>query len=327
MKISAAPARGGQISAWHVTELFAGAAAEAGHPEQSHAEQSDRGGLRHVYAREADVAEQAVLFVFDSGGEIEAVRQPGIRVAAAETKRPQAIDLQKTVGIVKPAHEGIRCQIVGTDESVAEISHQKGVAQLAEIARRDRQSPWRIERSLGGDPLNEGPIGIEFAHEAQMHSVDFVIDVRVGVLFGVSHVDLAAEILDSEGGVARRNPRIGEVAGQARFAEIGIVDVNLSVVEIRGIELVGAPGVADGEAFINCAACLGRHGDRKIPLRVIPCRNRAGFAGKNEGGFPRIVRQLEAAGRSIVHHAGGCAAWNGHLGRRAFRAGSIVQRR
>ena len=129
--------------------------------------------------------------------------------AVARRQRPEIADGDRlAVDAVQLADELVVVQIVGVDCAVAEIADQQVAGELAEILRRDRQSPRRVERPVGGDT------GDQFAAEREL--VDVTV-ARAGhvvvlelVLLGVGHEQMAVQHLRVERRVAGRQVAVGE---------------------------------------------------------------------------------------------------------------------
>ena len=106
-------------------------------------------------------------------------------------------------------------QIVGIDATVSEVAHEQVPGKCAERARRDRQAPRGIQGSAGCHAAREVSLEIEYIHEAEARSRHIVV---LGcILQRVGHVDLAGEKVDIEGGIARRQSRVGEITRQVRL--------------------------------------------------------------------------------------------------------------
>src|SRR6185436_2838607 len=106
-----------------------------------------------------DLAEQAVIFERSSAGnagrEVENAQAASL-TAIAEYQPPKPFDGQWPAGWLEHRPEiGPGSKVEGIDMSVAEITDQQLIAELAEIRRRHGQAPGRIERSLRGESTDQ----------------------------------------------------------------------------------------------------------------------------------------------------------------------------
>jgi len=89
------------------------------------------------------VPNKTVLFIVDTGGEEQCVRRAGSTIVP-ESERPQSIKEHKRivgVGVPHEADEFMREAVECSDPSAAEVAHENGVAELAEIASGPPQHP------------------------------------------------------------------------------------------------------------------------------------------------------------------------------------------
>ncbi len=142
---------------------------------------------------------------------------------------------------------------------VAEVANEQLATELAEGVRRLGQSPWRVQRIARGDPSLEGTVGAKCTDEPKAVAGDLVLGI--GILLRIRHEDRAADVLDPERRVPRREARIDECAdpvlddpGRGR-RRIGADDVNPAIVEVGGIQVRGGRGAnrdcPDREALVD----------------------------------------------------------------------------
>src|ERR1019366_5130846 len=101
------------------------------------------------FGRRLDVAEKAIRFAVDPGGEVQS-SAAGAGGTVSEFDGPQpAVDQRQPVGAVQRAEE---CAgwTKGVDLAIAEIAHQQIGAKIAETgARREGYSPRSIQDAAG----------------------------------------------------------------------------------------------------------------------------------------------------------------------------------
>ena len=160
-------------------------------------------------------AEQAVRLVVEAGGEVHRV---GVAAAAAvaDLQRPQPVDLDGlAVGVVQVAQGGAGRGVEGVDAAVAEVAHQQVAAEGPEARRRQRQAPRRVERAARDQallPAGQARRAVQVEHVDEAVALAGHVVVLVGVLLGVGDIDLAAQDLHVERGVALGEVRVGERA-------------------------------------------------------------------------------------------------------------------
>ncbi len=75
---------------------------------------------------------------------------------------PQAVNKNGSARLVFQLTQEIPgAGIEGIDETIAEITNQQVVAELAEIAGSESQTPGRVECALRSEATEEMPIGVE----------------------------------------------------------------------------------------------------------------------------------------------------------------------
>src|SRR5262249_61256092 len=120
--------------------------------------------------------------------------------------------------------------------------------------------------------------------------------VLVGILLGIRHKELTADILNAERGKSGRDVRIGETAGECSRGEILIEDVDGAGMEIGRKKEVSVRITAQGEPLVDGTVVWGRYrgivnlkyGDLAIHARI-PGGDRAVLGGENEDARPRVA--------------------------------------
>ncbi len=142
--------------------------------------------------------------------------------------------------------------IEGIDAAVAEIADQQILAELAEVGRRHGDAPGRIEHPAAGDAPDQRAVGVEQIDQAEA-SPDHLVLILRPLLPRVSNVKLVADGLDAEGRIAGGKRGIGETAGGRCRLEALVEDVDPGVVEVGGIEKIGAAVFGQRQAGVDRA--------------------------------------------------------------------------
>src|SRR5262245_40505875 len=180
-----------------------------------------------------DRAEQAVLFVVDSGREQQGRRVAGY--AVAEAQRPQPIDLDRVTVLVPEAPDEFATSwLVGIDTAVTEVADQQGAAEAAEPCRREHETPRSVKLAPLDQVANQVAARAVNVDETPAWAGDLVL--AVGVLLGIGDVQQAAELLDVEGCIAARDSPVEEVAREVHRVEARVEDVDPPSVEVGGVQ-------------------------------------------------------------------------------------------
>src|SRR5438309_12023135 len=75
--------------------------------------------------------------------------------AIPNAQSPKTFDRNRTVAGLQGAQKAAGSGIEGIDPAIAKVSNQKVIRKRAECARRDRESPRRIEHSIVNDALKK----------------------------------------------------------------------------------------------------------------------------------------------------------------------------
>src|SRR5260370_1335139 len=205
-------------------------------------------------------AEEAVLFVVDSGGEEQGVGRSGGRVVP-EGERPQAVDgHERAIGILHEADEFVGEAVERGDPSAAEIGDENGIADLAEIASGTTHAPRRVE------PVAVLEVADVFARwskdfdKAKAIATDGIVPWRI--LLGVGDEEAAADVLDVERREAARDALgtvfviavgLERILIEANALEMGVGDFDPGRAEIGDIEGALPVDLSGSCAFVDRA--------------------------------------------------------------------------
>ena len=186
----------------------------------------------------------------EAGGEVDGVGVAAV-AAVADLQRPQPVDLNRlAVGVLQLAQEVAGGGVEGVDAAVAEVAHSSRVAGARPPKLAGAMASPHGESS--GAARDQAHLAAGQARRAvQVEDVDEAVAgpghvvVLVGVLLGVGDVDLAAEDLDVERGVALGQVRVGERARRQRDGlEVRSKTSICAGAEVGGVEQGRAVGVA-----------------------------------------------------------------------------------
>src|SRR5471032_1957 len=209
--------------------------------------------------------------------------------AVTELQRPQAIDHQRRAGAVADGAQQLAgSDVKGVDLAVAEIAHQQIIAEGAEVGRRHRQAPWRVQHAAWHyQVLDQGAAGIKLADHAQACTLH--LDLARGVLLGIADKDAAADRLDTIRRVTGRYGRVLEGCRQGDRLEVCVEHVDMVILEIGRVNQVGAIRVGNRQALVDGAA--GAIVDDGQGMRAIDGRRPGGDGAS-------LARKDETAGAS-----------------------------
>src|SRR5262249_19271077 len=170
--------------------------------------------------------EQAVGLALDPGGEEQRVERARV-ASVAEGERPEAVLEERFVapGLQHLAEERPGRDVVGRDLPAAELADQQVVAERAEVARRQREAPGRVQPGAVLEAAEQAAPRREGVDEPEARSGG---DDRDRVELGERDVEVAADVLDVEG---------REAAGEVGVAESPAA---VAVVVVAIVALVGA---------------------------------------------------------------------------------------
>src|SRR5690348_10034508 len=154
----------------------------------------------------SDGAEKSMLLAVGAGAEVHCRRRPR-GAAAAKRKRPQSVDGDQMIRrVLQHALELAGRRIEDVDHTRPEIPYQQIVAVDAEVSRRHRHTPRRIE------PPSVLQTALEHS-QRRIHihvpkSGPFYGIVLLVVLLRERDVQITADVLHIERREPMRNPRI-----------------------------------------------------------------------------------------------------------------------
>lgn len=276
---------------------------------------------------DGDRPKEAIGFVVQPGGEEEGVGWTGV-ATVAKAQPPEAIIHDGVAVLVAQlAQEGAGGGVESVDAAIAKVADEQRVAELAEIGRRQRQSPGGVQRLFRCKALDEFPCGAEDIHKAVPWPGDIIMPVFI--LAGVGDVEVAANVGNAKGGV------IGwqrEVFKDIAFVwlgnqmEVGVVDINAVVVEVGGIEEVVPFDACQRQPFVDGGTGIGGGEDGIVAVYGwTPGSNRAVFGGEDEERRARFaVLRDDKIARPIKDDAGGRTGCRGAIRPRdAYHQGRI----
>src|SRR5450830_1069365 len=209
--------------------------------------------------------------------------------AITELQRPQAIDHQRRArAVADGAQQFAGADVKGVDLAIAEITYQQIIAESAEVGRRHRQAPWRVQRTARQyQVLDQLAAGVELADHAQPGPLH--LDLARRILLGVADKNTAAHGLDAVRRVTGRHGSILEACRQGNGLEVRVKHVDMVILEIGGVNQVGAIRVGDRQTLVDGAA--GAIVDDGQGMRAIdagrPGGDGASLAGKDEAARTR----------------------------------------
>src|SRR5216110_2811244 len=160
-----------------------------------------------------DCAEQAILLVIDSRGEVES-----IRITKSVGPEGQCVNV------------GIRDDVAVAIVDFAEIANQDIVAEGAEVGAGLSDSPRSVQSTAGCESPYEIAIHIEDIDDAVSSAHDWV--VLGGILHRIGHEDLSSNHLNPERRVTGGQIRIRKRTGKSHSHESVKECIDKSTVEI-----------------------------------------------------------------------------------------------
>src|ERR1700687_5299727 len=191
---------------------------------------------------EADHAEQTVEIILRSRSIEELVGLAVGRRAATELDPPKLVDHDGLVlSIDYGSNEGSGGQVEAVDGAgVGVVADQQSVAEGAEVRGGNGESPGLVEGCARDEGLHEGAIFLK----------DINVSAGATIGSGESDIDLAANVLNAEGGEASGKVRVGERGDELEGA---VVNVDLIVGKIRRIEKVAGRFAGNRKAGVRGA--------------------------------------------------------------------------
>ena len=211
--------------------------------------------------RDLNRSKQPVVFhvpaVCNARSEIQRIRISAI-AAIAELQRPKPRDRDRiAITVTQRAKQFTREWIESMDRAVSKIPDEQSIAEVAEEIRRQFDSPRRVERAIGYQPLEQVSVEIEHIDEAVARASDVVM--LVVVLHRVRYVELVPDPANIERRETRREVWIAEVARHRRGLKRRIEDVDRTGAEIRRVEQWAIASHRQREPFVNCSGRRSVH--------------------------------------------------------------------
>ncbi len=170
----------------------------------------------------------------NAGGEEELVGFSCLPTKA-EHQSPQTINDNRVAFLVAElTQEGAGIGIERVDVSIAEISHQQVMAELAKGTTCESQAPRRVQLTVCYQSLDEMAIGIENIDEPMTSTRD--VTILLCILFGIRDVEFATEILNVKRRIPPGEVWIGEGAREPGRSKLLIEYIDGARVEIGGIK-------------------------------------------------------------------------------------------
>ena len=273
-------------------------------------------------------AEEAIRFVVGAGGEEQSSGRAGGAVVT-EGQGPDAVN--KDEGIVwleDEADEFLGEAVEGGDPAATEITHENGVAELAEVARSPDDSPGRVEPVAVLEAALEFTGGAEDIDETEAVATDGI--VASCILLSVSDEEAAADVLDIEGREANGDAIVIEgFFAEIYPLEIGVVDFDAAGAEVGDVKEPFAIDFAGSHSLVDCTV-------RRALIRVVYFQNgvwrrRLTAGNKVYGGIPagdgavfggKDKDGRFAGGRAFIEEEISRAAIEYNAGGSGWRAGS-----
>src|SRR5581483_4474509 len=159
-------------------------------------------------------------------------------------------------------------QVIGSDCSAAEISDQQMIAVEAEACGSKGYAPRSVQPAAVIEALKQISVGVEYVDASQSGTVLLVGTIS---LFGESHIQSAADVLDVEGRKPARQFVIDESAGNRNRSERPVINLDLAAGEVRGIEQVLETVIGHGEPFVDvCGLVAGAFALGTATMACVP---------------------------------------------------------
>src|SRR5919198_1641771 len=127
------------------------------------------------------------------------------------------------------------------------------LTELAKMARRQRNTPGRVQHPAGGEGFDQGSIQVEDVDETITWSGHVI--VLLIVLEGKGNEEHAIDVLDPKGGKPRREAMVCESFYQVKLA---VVHLHLARTEVAGVNEAIVPHLPDRQPFVYGAVVGGR---------------------------------------------------------------------
>ncbi len=161
-----------------------------------------------------DLAEEAVGFIVDAGGEVYGVRVETVDAVPGLEGPEMIVDQGLAVCAVDRAEEHVRGCVIGEDLAVAKVADQQIVAERAEVGGGDDDSPGGEERAVACDAAEEVAARIVLIDEAAGQRYATREEL------GIGHVEVPSDVLDVEGDETGGQAGVGELAGKGGARDV-----------------------------------------------------------------------------------------------------------
>src|SRR6266404_685013 len=203
-----------------------------------------------------------MLFFSRTGREIERSHVAAI-AAVAELESPKFIDLDAVaVLVLKRTEKRPRRRIESVDAgiSLAEVTHEQRAPEDSEAGGSDNRAPRRIKWSIvDSEPQIAHSVSTKLADVAVADTCQLI--AGYGIHLGIHDVERATEVLNIEWMISvshgRRDSRIDEATGSGCQCVRTVIDINVAITKVCGVQPVPATVRTNGQTLIT-AACMTR---------------------------------------------------------------------
>lgn len=229
-----------------------------------------------------NIAEEAVCFTIYTGSEEEFVGWARDCIIT-ELQGPQAIDRDGISILVSELTEKrTRIWIERIDVTIAEVTDQQVIAELAKVSRCQGQTPGRVEATACNEATNQIPTGVEDI-DKPITRTRYIV-VLGSIPLRKRDVEVASDVLDAERCKTLRKTLIGEGAYEFK---IRVEHLDGSEAEIGGKDKRSRGIAANSQSFVDRALTYIRSihcqdGMRLVGESRVPAGYRAIFGIKNE---------------------------------------------
>jgi len=149
-----------------------------------------------------------VVWSRNAGAEEQIVERSAI-ASIPEPQAPSPFDRDRIARqVIKLSKRRTVRRVEDVDGPITKIADQQIIAEWTEAGRRQGHSPWRVERAVGNQSTHQRAVAIEHIDEAVARAGDIIVLRRI--LLRIGDVKLAADVLDPEWRISRRQIWINE---------------------------------------------------------------------------------------------------------------------
>jgi hypothetical protein len=142
--------------------------------------------------------------------------------------------------------------VVESDGAVTEVSDEQPLAESPEVRGRKRESPRCVQTPTRAYPADQIAIAVEHVHESETNTGHVIF--AVGVLLREGNIQVALNVPNTKRRIALRNAGVLECARQRDTRECLVEHVDLSIVEVRGVQKVSPAVLRESEPLVDSAA-------------------------------------------------------------------------